>query len=149
MAPPRNLLLGELIGTSFGAVRGPIRPFLKIGPTCVRRVKPLGIEPGLGRRETRPWAPRNGSRLFPPEKRHGKNVDSNHAGFACQKSFKILESPDRKTLGFRTRWPPAVFSPEKQQPSKFGHAGLVKICHFLVNFLPKMSKNVPGPHFSW
>ena len=30
LAPPRNLPLGELIGTSFGAVRGPIRPFWKI-----------------------------------------------------------------------------------------------------------------------
>ena len=30
LASPENLLLGELLGTSFGAVRVPIRPFLKI-----------------------------------------------------------------------------------------------------------------------
>ena len=32
LASPENLLLGELLGTSFGAVRGPIRPFWKSNP---------------------------------------------------------------------------------------------------------------------
>ena len=84
LAPARNLPLGELIDTSFGAVRGPIRPFLKIGPTRVGRAKPLGIEPGFGRRG------RAGG-FFRMKNRHGKNVDSNHAGFVRQKSVGIRE----------------------------------------------------------
>ena len=124
LASPRNLPLGELIGTSFGAVRGPIRPFLKIGPTCVRRVKPLGIEPGLGRQEQGLGRREMAHSFLRRKNRRGKNMDSNHVGFARQqssescKSFEILESPDHKTLGFGTRWPPAFFSPEKQQPPK-------------------------------
>ena len=51
--------------------------------------------------------------------------------------------------GFPTQVASGGFFPEKQQPPKFGHAGLVKFGQFLVIFCPKMIKNVPGPHFSW
>ena len=44
-----------------------------------------------------------------------------------------------KTLGSQPRWPPAVFSPEKQQPPKFGHAGLVKFGQILTKNDPKCS----------
>ena len=45
-----------------------MRPFFKFGQTCTRRAAPLGIEPGLGPRVTRPWAPGNAAQLFPWEK---------------------------------------------------------------------------------
>ena len=81
LASPGNLPLGELIGTSFGAVRGPIRPFLilKIGPT------------------------------------YGQ------AGQARQDRLPVNQAlvavwPDRNTLGFQPRWPPAVFSQKNSNP---------------------------------
>ena len=61
LAPPRNLPLGELLDTSFGAVRSPISPFFKFGPNCARRATPSGVEPGLGRQEM-------ATQFFPQEK---------------------------------------------------------------------------------
>ena len=141
LASARNLPLGEIIGTSFGTMRGPIRPFLKIGPTRVRHVKPpcnrTIMEPGLGCRATKPWAPGNGSQLSARKTTMGKAwTRTTHllcvrSPLESFKSFEILESTHHKTLGFRPRWPPAVFSPEKQQPQNFdmpAWSDLIKFC---------------------
>ena len=46
----------------------PNQAIFQIRPNLRQARNTLGIEPGLGRRKTRPWAPGNGSRLFPQEK---------------------------------------------------------------------------------
>ena len=129
LAPARNLPLGELIGTSFGAVRGPIRPFFKIGP---RRATPLGIEPGLGHRKSRLWAPGHQAlsagkwlKAFSAGKTGMGKTWTRTTWALCVrnllesfKSFEILGSLDHMTLGFRPKWPPAVCFSRKTTPLK-------------------------------